>query len=500
VQLTGEVGAGKTTLCRAMLEQLGEGFATALIFNPVLDADQLMKAIAMEFGLDVNGLDRLETVAAINAFLLQQVEQQKDAVLIIDEAQDLTNDLLEQVRLLSNLETADRKLLQIVLMGQPELRDRLNDFRLRQLRQRITVRYHLRPLTRSELGQYVHHRLRVSGAKGAPYFFDDSTLADLSLQPGDTAIGQRRLRQMFVGRVCATARPHRLPHCRTRHSRVGRKDLRMSLVNDALKRARQLHKKPAAPTDSEAPLQPVELKQSPPAPRRASVVIVPLCVAVLGLAGWFLWQWGNSTRPTTQVASAPRATTTNRLVAAVRTATNVAALVQQSRSETNAVATNAPEPTKPAAVVSASTTETNKATEPTPVVAANSPAEQPQSASTHAAGLDVGTNLTAIATGLKNINFPALRLQGIYYGLSKPSVLINNKTLHLNDQIEGSESRRLTGTASKSKRRTDKRIMAEIRMAAAGQRVSPVLLLVCANAGQARRLSYNHGNRARKRA
>ncbi|MBI4325154.1 MAG: AAA family ATPase [Chloroflexi bacterium] len=170
VQLTGEVGAGKTTICRAMLEQLGNHYATALILNPVLDADQLIKAIAMEFGLNVKGLDRLETVAAINEFLLQLVEQRQEAVLIIDEAQDLTNELLEQVRLLSNLETDDRKLLQIVLMGQTELRDRLNDFRLRQLRQRITVRYHLRPLRLAEVGQYVQHRLEISGAKGAPYF------------------------------------------------------------------------------------------------------------------------------------------------------------------------------------------------------------------------------------------------------------------------------------------------------------------------------------------
>jgi general secretion pathway protein A len=91
-------------------------------------------------------------------------------VLIIDEAQDLTDGLLEQVRLLSNLEADDRKLLQIVLMGQPELRDRLNAHGLRQLRQRITVRYHLSPLRRVEVAEYVHHRLRVSGAKGAPYF------------------------------------------------------------------------------------------------------------------------------------------------------------------------------------------------------------------------------------------------------------------------------------------------------------------------------------------
>ena len=170
VQLTGEVGAGKTTLCRALLEQLPDTFATALILNPVLDADQLVKAVAMEFGLNVKGADRLETVAIINDFLLHQMAENKETVLIIDEAQDLSNELLEQVRLLSNLETDDRKLLQIVLMGQPELRDRLNDHGLRQLRQRITVRYHLNPLSRVELAQYVQHRLQVSGAKGAPYF------------------------------------------------------------------------------------------------------------------------------------------------------------------------------------------------------------------------------------------------------------------------------------------------------------------------------------------
>jgi general secretion pathway protein A len=170
VQLTGEVGAGKTTVCRAMLEQLGDRYETALILNPALDSTELVKAIAMEFGLKVGSLDRLQTLAVLNEFLLEQVERQKETVLIIDEAQDLSDELLEQVRLLSNLETYDRKLLQIVLMGQPELRDRLNDFKLRQLRQRITVRYHLRSLTFYEVGHYVHHRLQVSGASGAPYF------------------------------------------------------------------------------------------------------------------------------------------------------------------------------------------------------------------------------------------------------------------------------------------------------------------------------------------
>jgi general secretion pathway protein A len=170
VQLTGEVGAGKTTLCRALLEQLDANFSTALLLTTVLDANELVKAIAAEFGLDSKGLDRLETLAALNDFLIRQIERGKETVLIIDEAQNFSDDLLEQVRQLSNIETDDRKLLQIILIGQPELRERLNNPRLRQLRQRITVRYHLRALTSFETGQYIKHRLELAGANGAPYF------------------------------------------------------------------------------------------------------------------------------------------------------------------------------------------------------------------------------------------------------------------------------------------------------------------------------------------
>ena len=170
VQLTGEVGAGKTTLCRVALEQLERHYTVALILNPVMSADELMRAIALEYGLPVTGLDRQTTVAVINQFLLQQVDRGRDTVLIIDEAQDLTDDLLEQVRLLSNLETDNRKLLQIVLLGQPELRDRLNQHKLRQLRQRITVRFHLAPLSLGEMGRYIKHRLHLSGGNGKPYF------------------------------------------------------------------------------------------------------------------------------------------------------------------------------------------------------------------------------------------------------------------------------------------------------------------------------------------
>src|SRR5216117_186331 len=150
VQLTGEVGAGKTTICRAMIAALGDSWATALIFNLPPGPELLLNAVATEFGRDVAGFDALQTRVALNEFLIEQAAGGRDAVLIIDEAQNLSNALLEQIRLLSNLETEDRKLLQIVLMGQPELRDRLNDHSLRQLRQRITVRYHLRPLRFSE--------------------------------------------------------------------------------------------------------------------------------------------------------------------------------------------------------------------------------------------------------------------------------------------------------------------------------------------------------------
>jgi general secretion pathway protein A len=170
VQLTGEVGAGKTTLCRALLEQLDEKYSTALILNPVLNGDELMKAIATEYGLDVKGKDRLETISAISNYLLKQTLAGKETVLIVDEAQNLTEDLLEQVRLISNIETDDRKLLQIVLMGQPELRDRLNSPRLKQLRQRITVRYHLQALTRPEVAEYIRHRLTLAGGNGMPTF------------------------------------------------------------------------------------------------------------------------------------------------------------------------------------------------------------------------------------------------------------------------------------------------------------------------------------------
>ena len=170
IQVTGEVGAGKSTLCRAVLEELGERYATALILNPLLSGVQLVRSILHELGLEDRGNDRLRLGQRLNEYLLGRVEAGQDVVLFIDEAQDLSDEMLEEVRLLSNLETDDRKLLQIVLLGQPELRDRLDRPELRQLRQRITVRYHLGPIDLEETDAYIRHRLSVAGSSGRPSF------------------------------------------------------------------------------------------------------------------------------------------------------------------------------------------------------------------------------------------------------------------------------------------------------------------------------------------
>jgi general secretion pathway protein A len=170
IQLTGEVGSGKTTLCRAVLGQLSPRTRTALILNPFLTASQLVRAIVHDFGLPAKGRDRLAHVETLNQFLLERMRAGDNVALLIDEAQDLSDDLMEQVRLLSNLETDQTKLIQIVLVGQPELADRLQSESLRQLRQRITVRYHLRALEEDEVGAYILHRLHMAGSNGALHF------------------------------------------------------------------------------------------------------------------------------------------------------------------------------------------------------------------------------------------------------------------------------------------------------------------------------------------
>ncbi len=171
VQLTGEVGTGKTTLCRLLLEQLPENTRIALVLNPRLSPIELLETIGEELKLDLSGRrgSLKGLVDALNAYLLDAYAQGLRVVLIIDEAQNLSAEALEQVRLLTNLETPTQKLLQIILLGQPELRDLLARDDLRQLAQRITARYHLTPLTSDETDAYVRHRLSVAGCSRLPF-------------------------------------------------------------------------------------------------------------------------------------------------------------------------------------------------------------------------------------------------------------------------------------------------------------------------------------------
>ncbi len=177
VLLTGEIGAGKTTVCRCFLEQVPERCAVAYVFNPKLTAIELLQTVCGEFGIPApaDGGSVKAHVDALNAFLLALHAQGRQAVLVIDEAQALSADVLEQLRLLTNLETAERKLLQIILIGQPELRDMLARPGLEQLAQRVTARYHLGPLSFTETRQYIRHRLSVAGPN-APLPFDKATL------------------------------------------------------------------------------------------------------------------------------------------------------------------------------------------------------------------------------------------------------------------------------------------------------------------------------------
>jgi len=172
VLLTGEIGAGKTTVCRCFIDQVPANCKLAYIFNPKLTVEELLLSICDEFGLTLApaGPGRVGVkgyVDAINRYLLDSHARGTNNVLVIDEAQNLSADVLEQLRLLTNLETSERKLLQIILIGQPELRTMLARPELEQLAQRVIARYHLGPLTELETGEYVAHRLAVAGATAA---------------------------------------------------------------------------------------------------------------------------------------------------------------------------------------------------------------------------------------------------------------------------------------------------------------------------------------------
>jgi general secretion pathway protein A len=188
VLLTGEIGTGKTTVCRSFLEQVPPHCNLAYIFNPKLTVLELLETVCHEFGVEVAlPAQRAATVKdyldPLNAFLLRSHAEGRNNVLVIDEAQNLSADVLEQLRLLTNLETSERKLLQIILIGQPELREMLARPELEQLAQRVIARYHLGALDEAESAEYVRHRLEVSGLQ-RPLPFDRAALRNVHQATG----------------------------------------------------------------------------------------------------------------------------------------------------------------------------------------------------------------------------------------------------------------------------------------------------------------------------
>jgi putative secretion ATPase (PEP-CTERM system associated) len=175
IVVTGEIGAGKTTLVRALLEELDPNrVVAAQLVSTMLDSDNLLRAVATAFGLAVRGEDKAHLLAGLEAFLTSLVTQNKRALLVVDEAQNLTPQGMEELRMLSNFQFGDRALLQSFLVGQPELRDLMRAPTMQQLRQRIIASYHLGPMDKAETRAYVEHRLQRVGWKGDPGFEDEA--------------------------------------------------------------------------------------------------------------------------------------------------------------------------------------------------------------------------------------------------------------------------------------------------------------------------------------
>ncbi|MBI2216252.1 MAG: AAA family ATPase [Candidatus Rokubacteria bacterium] len=182
IVLTGEIGTGKTTLLRTLLERLDGQTPVAYVHNSALEIEGLLEYILHDFGVKSTARSQAQRLVELNEFLIEQHRQGRSPVLVIDEAQNLAIPTLEAVRLLSNFETTHEKLMQILLVGQPELRDKLNAPELRQLKQRVGLRCHIAPLSPEEARLYIRHRLRVAGAADAGLFTDGAiqTIAEYS--------------------------------------------------------------------------------------------------------------------------------------------------------------------------------------------------------------------------------------------------------------------------------------------------------------------------------
>lgn len=177
VMISGEIGAGKSTLCRTLLAQLPSGIKTALITHTHLDGKQLVRAIAEDLGIDTTGLNEYEIMQRMTHYLIQQLAAGHTVCIIIDEAQNLSPAALEEVRMISNIETEQEKLIQLILLGQPELREKVRLPEMTQLRQRIATAYHLEPLSREETAGYITHRLELA-APSRPLDFRKTAMAE----------------------------------------------------------------------------------------------------------------------------------------------------------------------------------------------------------------------------------------------------------------------------------------------------------------------------------
>lgn len=170
VVITGDIGSGKTTVCRTLLNKLNTRTKTALITNTHMSGKDLLCTILEDLEVDYIPGSKARLLAQLNSFLIEQLRNDCNVVLIVDEAQNLTTSVLEEIRMLSNLETENEKLIQIILLGQPELKEKLASNRLEQLRQRIAVFYHLIPLDIEDTKRYVRHRLKVASASQKEFF------------------------------------------------------------------------------------------------------------------------------------------------------------------------------------------------------------------------------------------------------------------------------------------------------------------------------------------
>ncbi len=274
VVVTGAVGLGKTTVMLSVLDQLDTHVRAALIFNPVADFVQLLRAIAFEFGIDADGRDEVSLLRDLNLFLVERLAAGETCVLLVDEAQNLSIDLLERLRTLSNLQTEESSLLQIVLVGQPELVTKLENPSLLQLRQRIGVWYEVKPLDARDTCAYIHHRLRLAGSRVPEHVIDRVTAERVH----HYADGVPRV----INQICDTSMVIAFGRDADR--------VRREHVDEAAAELRLVEPLPSSPAER----HPVEANGAETAKdhARLSVALAAVVVLAVLLGIWHLSGWG----------------------------------------------------------------------------------------------------------------------------------------------------------------------------------------------------------------